>query len=275
MNSAYYQNTGGMVTQFNRLDTITNNLANVNTHGYKKEDVVIGDFMRLYQQERDNLPLDNHTKDGAKFYNRTVDRVPQVVEGYRDHGLGSMRQTGNTLDFALTKKDHYFAVETPEGKKLTRDGSFTTNGDGVLVNKQGNPVLPANFDQNGQYINLPADQLVNIDKDGNIYTRAKGDTEADMNQIGSLMVVTHDNPKMLQKDGDNLLRVDNEDRLRIQEASGGVKQGMLEMSNVNAVMEMTGLIEAHRMVNMYQKVMQTHMNDLNQEAITKLAPIRA
>jgi len=67
MQSGFYSNTGGMVTQFNRLDVISNNLANLNTNGYKKDDVVIGDFMRLYQEKRDELPLDNNTKEGSKF----------------------------------------------------------------------------------------------------------------------------------------------------------------------------------------------------------------
>ena len=78
MQNGYYQATAGMVTQFNRLNVISNNLANVNTIGYKRNDVVIGDFARIFKETQDELPIKNHTKDGAKFLNRTLDRVPQV-----------------------------------------------------------------------------------------------------------------------------------------------------------------------------------------------------
>ncbi|MGM0622598.1 MAG: flagellar hook-basal body protein [Campylobacterota bacterium] len=275
MQSTYYQNTGAMVTQFNRLDTITNNLANVNTNGYKKQDVVIGDFKRLYDEAKSELPINNHTKDGARYYNATVTRTPQVVEGYENKEVGAMKQTSNPFDFALADKDLYFAVQTPEGIKLTRDGSFTLNGDGVLVNKSGHPVVPANFRQNDQPLQFEQDQVINVDKDGTIYSRAADEMDGEFEQIGALLVARHDNQNLLEKEGDNLYKLDNPDNLRISQNSGGVVQGMVEMSNVNAVREMTGLIETQRLVQMYQKVMDTHMNDLNQDAITKLATIKA
>ena len=69
MNNGYYQATGAMVTQFNRLDVIANNLANINTIGFKRDDVVVGDFERIFKEYRDELPIENHTKDAAKFLN--------------------------------------------------------------------------------------------------------------------------------------------------------------------------------------------------------------
>lgn len=275
MQSSYYQNTGAMVTQFNRLNIITNNLANVNTNGYKKDDVVIGDFMRIFKEVKDELPIENNTKDGAKYYNRTVTRVPQVVESYTSNELGSMKQTGNTFDFALGRNDVYFAVETPNGVRLTRDGSFTLNNDGVLVTKAGYPVLPANYFQNDQPLRFEADQLVSVDKNGVIYTKAKDDLEGEFQQVGALMITGYENQNLLEKEGKNLYRFEDEQGLRISGGSGAVVQGMIEMSNVNAVTEMTGLIETQRMVEMYQKVMRTHMDDLNQDAITKLATLKA
>ncbi len=274
MQSAYYQNTGGMVAQFNRLDTISNNLANVNTNGYKKEDVVIGDFLRIYKEKRDELPLENHTKDAAKFYNRTVDRVPHVVESYRTEGLGAMKNTDNPLDFALGREDLYFAVQTPNGIRLTRDGSFTLRDDGTLVNKSGHPVLPANYFQNQQLISFQNDQHMSVDKDGVIYTRDVDDVTAENEQVGSLMVVSYETQKLLEREGNNLYKFD-EDKMQLNQNSGAVMQGMIEKSNVNAVREMTGLIETSRLVSMYQKVMDTHMNEINKEAITKLATIKA
>jgi len=76
MQSSYYQNTGGMVAQFNRLDTITHNLANINTVGYKREDIVIGDFKRIFDEAKSELPIENNTKDGA---NTTMQRLQECL----------------------------------------------------------------------------------------------------------------------------------------------------------------------------------------------------
>ena len=70
MQGGFYSSVGGMVTQINRLDVITNNIANANTTGFKRDDVVIGDFMRLYEQHKEFLPIEDQTKDAAKFYYR-------------------------------------------------------------------------------------------------------------------------------------------------------------------------------------------------------------
>jgi len=81
MQNGYYQATAGMVTQFNRLNVISNNLANVNTIGYKRNDVVIGDFARIFKETQDELPLKNHTKDGAKF---------EIISGERRYRASKM-----------------------------------------------------------------------------------------------------------------------------------------------------------------------------------------
>jgi flagellar basal-body rod protein FlgG len=87
MQTGYYVATGGIVTQFNRLNVISNNLANVNTNGFKQDDIVIGDFERMFKESRDILPLDNNTKESAKFINRALNKVPQVVEEYTNFSL--------------------------------------------------------------------------------------------------------------------------------------------------------------------------------------------
>lgn len=150
MQTGYYSATGGMVTQFNRLDVISNNLANLNTNAYKRDDVVVGDFLRLYQEARDELPLRNHTKEASQFLNRSMDRVPQIVEEYTDRSIGAMKQTGNPLDFALQKPDQFFAIETPNGIRYTRDGAFNVDAEGRLVTKEGFPVLPRDYFEGGE-----------------------------------------------------------------------------------------------------------------------------
>lgn len=270
MQNGYYQATGAMVTQFNRLDIITNNLANVNTSGYKKDDVVIADFERIFKETKDALPLENHTKDSAKFLNRTLNRVPHINEVYTDFGTGGLKHTNNPLDISLGKNDLFLLVDSPSGIRLTKNGSLNLDSEGYLVTKEGYRVLPSNYAaQQGpnRGIQIPQDTQMTVDKNGNIYA---GDEPA-----GRFYIAQPRELRDLQKEGDNLYKLDNIDDLTDNIESGSIAQGYAQISNVNPVKEMVSLIETQRMVDMYQKVMTTHMSDLNQDAINKLASMRA
>lgn len=273
MQNGFYSAAGGMVAQFSRLENIANNLANLNTNGYKRQDLVIGDFLRIYQDKRDELSLDNHTKEAAKFIHRTVARVPQVQESYKDMTIGALQQTGNTFDIALKEKNLFFAVMTPDGVKLTKDGSFTLNDEGVLVTKQGHKVLPADHFINGNFIEFGVEaKAVELDKNGKFSYLVPGNER--FIPGSDLLLVEPQNIAKLKPTGDNLFSVDPADMLEPVENSGAVAQGFLEKSNVNAVRSMVGMIETQRLVGMYQKVMDTQMNDLNRDAIEKIASSR-
>ena len=265
MQTGYYVTTGGMVTQFNRLNVISNNLANVNTNGYKSDDVIIGDFERMLKESRDNLPLDNNTKESAKFINRDLNKVPRVIKEYTNFNIGDIKKTGNDLDFALTKKNAFFLVKTPDGIKATRDGSFTVNDEGHLVTKEGYEVLPKTYFKDYHLLEVQPNKMIKADKNGDLYQ--------DGLQTNSLFVASFDDLKKLKKVGDNLY--DFGDMQPIENGKNAVAQGFLEKSNINAVKEMTDLIETNRLVEMYQKVMDTQMNELNKDAIDKLANVRA
>ncbi len=270
MQTGYYQAAAGMVTQFNRLDLLANNLANVNTAGFKEDEVVIGDFMRLYKEARDELPNENNSKEAAKFFNRTMARVPQIVDRYTDYSVGNLEKTDNTLDVALSRENLFFLVKTPQGIRLTRDGSFTTNEEGKLVTKQGYEVLPSDYFENGGAIEIAqSDTVVKIDKNGQITTNIPNSYQ--MTPNAKLFIFQPDNPQMLKKTGDNLYVYENESVYKPLESSGAVRQGFVEKSNVNAVKMMTQLIETNRLVGMYQKAMDTQMNEMNRDAIEKIA----
>ncbi|MFA6187743.1 MAG: flagellar hook-basal body protein [Sulfuricurvum sp.] len=269
MQTGYYAATGGMVAQFNRMDAIAANLANVNTAGYKREQLITGDFARLYKEARDELPLKNHTQQAAQYLNRSLSRVPQISDAYTDFSLGTLQVTENTFDMALSKEGQFFAVNTPQGIRLTRDGSFTMNAEGKLVNKQGYEVVGA--DKQGIGFN-PGDSVITLDKNGQFSTNVPGTTQ--MVAGKSMLVVQPQNLRMLTKEGDNLYVPDPADPLTPVAQSGGVMQGYIEKSNVNAVNEMISLVEANRLVGMYQKAMDSQMNDLNRDAIEKIAVTR-
>jgi len=266
MQTGYYASAAGMVTQFNRLDTIANNLANVNTNAFKEDDLIVGDFMRLYQEKRDELPNANNTKEGAKFINRTMSRVPQVVDAYTDFSVGNLEKSSNPLDVALSESNLFFVVDTPQGERFTRDGAFTLDDEGFLVTKEGFKVLgndkkPISF--------APTDANITIDKNGQIMTSVPGSTNLIPNK--KLYIATIDNPKYMQKEGDNLYKASDMKRISVANESGAVAQGFIEKSNVNAVKMMTQMIETNRLIGMYQKAMDAQMNDMNRDAIEKLA----
>jgi len=276
MQNGYYSTTGAMVTQFNRLDVISNNLANVNTTAFKRDDVVIGDFKRIFQETQEQLPIKNHTKEAAKFLNASIDRVPQVSEQYVEFRQGGLKVTGNSLDFALKREDAFFMVDTPDGIRLTQNGSFVIDNDGTLTTKEGFPVLPATYFQNKQYIKVEPNSTFTVDKTGNIYSAdiANGLSEGEITN-GRLFIAQSDDIKSLTKEGTNLYKFKDIKDMKDLKNADVVAQGFLETSNINPVSEMVGLIEAHRMVEMYQKVMTSHMNDVNNDAINKLATTRA
>jgi len=270
MQSGYYSSAAGMVAQFNRLDTIANNLANVNTIGFKEDNLVVGDFSRLYKEARDELPNENHTKAGAQFLNRAMTKAPQIVDAYTDFSVGNTQRTDNDMDFALTKEGLFFLVKTPQGIRLTRDGSFTKDDEGRLVTKDGYEVLPDDYFESGQNIVFNDDQdIVNVDKNGQIYTNIPN--TANLNMGSKLFIAQPENMAFLKKEGDNLYRYEGNRDLKHLGDTQAVAQGFIEKSNVNAVKMMTQMIETNRLVGMYQKAMDAQMNDMNTEAINKLA----
>lgn len=279
MINGFYSATSGMVTQFNRLDVISNNLANANTNGYKRDDVVIGDFLRLYEEYKHELPLQNHTREAAKFLNRTINRVPSVVEEYSDMTIGSFSRTENPLDLALKNANAFFAIMTPNGVRYTRDGAFELDNSGILVNKNGFPVLSREGIDEGSVISIDlSSSNVEVNKNGDIFIRnLSNETIGNPEPIGSIAVVSFINPKYLKKVGDNLYEIPSErlnERININD-NNIIASGFIEKSNINPVVEMTALITTNRLVDIYSKVMKTHQDDLAPEAINKLAAIRA
>ena len=270
MQTGYYNAAAGMVAQFNRLDTISNNLANVNTTGFKEDNLVVGDFMRLYKEARDELPNANQTQQGAAFINRTMAKAPQIVDSFTNHSIGDMQMTGNSLDFALSQDGLFFLVNTPQGPRLTRDGSFSLNDEGTLVTKQGYEVLPSDYFSSGDNISFNTqDSVIETDKNGQLYTNVP--QSASMAKGSKFFIAQPDNLALLKKEGDNLYKYDDISLIDSSETSGAIVQGFVEKSNVNAIKMMTQMIETNRLVGMYQKAMDTQMNDMNKDAIEKIA----
>ncbi len=181
----------------------------------------------------------------------------------------SFKKTGNSLDFALKEADLFFAVETPGGVRLTQQSSFVTDSEGNLMTKEGYKLLPENFvESNDRGVNIPKGSYLQLSDDGTLYM--------DSTKVEKLYIARVKKLDLLEKEGNTLFKMQNleENLVQVNDQGSYVKQGFQQMSNVNAINEMMGLIETNRLVEMYQRVMTTQMDELNNDAITKLAPNR-
>lgn len=234
----------GMSNEQKRLDVISNNLANAATVGYKEESVTSQSF--------DNL-LTLKIKDASEAWNdRPIGYMSLGVklgEVYTDYGQGSLRQTSNTYDMALDGKG-FFTLEVTDkagnvSTRYTRNGSFTINKDGLLVDSNGNHVIGSGGD-----ITIPTTAAeVVIDNSGAIY--------ADGEYIDTLQITDFEDYKYLIKSGDADTMYQTVDGAVEIASSASVRQGYTEQSNVNVVSEMVEMITITRAYEANQKVIQS------------------
>lgn len=246
----------GLMQQQNRLDIITNNLANASTTGYKKEGVSSAAF--------DEVLAVKIKDSSAAYLNRAIGNMSMGVkigETYTDYSQGSFRVTDNQYDVALSGNG-FFAVSFTNkagetSTKYTRDGSFTLTKDGYLVTKDGDFVLG----QNGP-IQLDTQLETKIDENGNIYQNS--------NLVDTLNLVDFTDYNYLSKYGENMY--DLVDGGTMQQADCRVEQGTLEMSNMNIVSEMVDMISITRNFEANQKIVQT-MDDSLDKTVNQVGKI--
>lgn len=243
----------GMKAQQLNIDNISNNLANVNTTGYKKMRVEFKDL--LYE----NIKQSNLSEGEGSPVNLQVGHGVMYSATSRNFENGSFESTNNPTDLALDGGG-FFAVENPaEGILYTRDGSFKLSVDGdtrKLVTSEGYSVLT----DGDEYIELGSDYTdFTIDETGRITAKtADGETE----EIGTVAIYDFLNPDGLQAMGSNLYKADENvtGEAILQESDDiktKVRQGYLEASNVQIVEEMIKLITAQRAYDINSKAIQT------------------
>ena len=253
----WYTGASGMNAQQNRLDAISNNLANVDTTGYKRDITVSKSFSELLIR-RTNFDGVYETSVGSADAAPIIGKLGLGVEtneNYTDFSQGSFKATSSNTDFAFGGKG-FFAVETPLGERYTRDGNFILGKEGILVTKEGYPVLG----ENG-YIYMENDKC-SVNEEGVITS------ENENKVIDRFKVVRFDNERYLKKMGANLYSTnDIAGPAHIAEGSERPKfmQGFIETSNVNVVNEMVQMIEVNRAYEANQKTItseDTMMNTL-------------
>lgn len=235
----------GLDAQQTRMSVISNNLANVNTTGFKRDRAVFEDL--VYQNYRQVGAANNQQDEVPTGLN--VGTGVRVVATEKQHSQGNMQQTDNALDMAVNGRG-FFQVLQPDGNvAYTRDGDFSLNSDGQLVTANGQPVQPA--------ITVPQGaQSITIGQDGTVNAQLAG--QAQPVQLGNVQLADFVNPSGLQPIGNNLFvesGASGAPQLGTPGLNGigSVQQGMLESSNVNVVEELVSMIETQRSYEMNSK----------------------
>ncbi|MBR0777078.1 flagellar basal-body rod protein FlgF [Bradyrhizobium diazoefficiens] len=236
-----------------QMDVIANNVANANTNGFKADHSLFEEFLNTNARE------DNFTG--------TDRRVSYVQDRgtFRDLVQGPMQPTNNPLDMAIDG-NAYFAVQANGGERYTRDGKFSLSSTGQLVTADGNPVLG----NAGPITFQPTDHDINIAPDGTV-TVLEGTAKTDSIR-GKIRMVSFDDPARLTKLGANLYATGSATPLA--DAKSSVRQGYIEKSNVNAVGEMSRMVEVMRSYAAVANLLQ-QQSDLHKSAIEKLADVPA
>jgi len=222
-----------MVNQLNRVDVISNNLANANTKGFKEDNLVEGSF---------NHYLDKAKEKGEETLklSEIMNTIPKIDGDYMSQEMGSITETGNRLDFALNQENMFFKIQNANGDvELTRDGSFkllegrlvTQNGNNVL-NDANQPIIVGNTDEFVGNIAVVSTRFNNLDKIGNNNYKINNQEEV----------------STVVNNGENIL------------------QGAIEQSNVNTINSMVSLIEAQRKFEQTQKAING-IDSINEKVI--------
>ncbi|MEJ8595833.1 flagellar basal-body rod protein FlgG [Helicobacter pylori] len=244
-----YSATSGMLAQQTHIDTTSNNIANVNTTGFKKSRADFNDlFYQAMQYAGTNTSNTTLSPDGMEV---GLGVRPSAIT--KMFSQGSPKETENNLDVAITGKG-FFQVQLPDGTTAyTRSGNFKLDEQGNLVTSEGYLLIPQ--------ITLPEDTTqVNVGVDGTVSVTQGLQTTS--NVIGQITLANFVNPAGLHSMGDNLFSITNASGDAIvgnpdSQGLGKLRQGFLELSNVRLVEEMTDLITAQRAYEANSKSIQT------------------
>jgi len=239
----------GMAAQQLNIDTIANNLANVNTTGYKKSNVEFQDL--LYETIQSNGAGGRNENEKPTEIQIGMGNKP--VATFRSFSQGAIEETGNPLDIAISGKGFLQISRIDGSYAYTRDGSFQVNSKGNLVTASGLPIYPdITFPEGVSGINISQEGMVSVIIQG----------QPDAEEIGQLELVNFMNPAGLRAIGGNLYEQTDASGvpaygLPAEEGFGSIVQGYLEKSNVDVVQEMIGLIVSQRAYEINSKAVKT------------------
>jgi len=242
--NAAYVGLSRQMTLRRELDIVANNIANVDTNGFKVEQLLLG--AEIGQRARND------------FVRPSVSFVLDKGVG-RDFGQAGLKQTGRDLDFGIEGEGVFFTLNDGVGEAYTRDGAFTLDPEGRLTTQAGAAVQ-------GEGGDIILDRAL-----GEPAVAPDGTISQNGNLVGRLSVVRFDTLAVLEKGGDGLYR--NASNAVAQEATDAlVRQGMLEGSNVNPILEITNLIEIQRAYESVTRMIE-NTNDLSRRSVERLGRV--
>jgi len=223
-----------MITQSKKMNVISNNIANATTTGFKEDQMISQSFKDVLISRNDDSSIVNVNQEVGPYNNGI--HIDSVLTSFLS---GAVTETGKSTDLAITG-DGFFAVQTPQGERYTRDGAFCIDSAGYLANQDGQRVLG----QNGAI-------YVGTDK---FTVKQDGEISVNNNTIDKLKIVNFANSANLRKEGNNLYTTANGETAMASNAT--VKQGSLEASNIDMVKNVTSMLEVYRNYESNQKVIQ-------------------
>lgn len=257
----------GAIAQQRNVETIANNVANANTPGFKKDQVVFKEYLTALEkadQQGVDLPeKDWKPEDFYRSYN-SEDSFVKVDGTYTVHEQGQLTPTGNFFDNALNGPGFY-EVLTPNGVRYSRKGAFSISADGKLVTDQGFLVLSkaappiAGADGKMNFAATPESRAINVGA-GRFSISLEGEVFNGANKVADLAITEFNDVHALKKEGNSLFINQDQQNIKIGDLKTSIHQGFVEQSNVNAVSEMSNLINANRNFESIQRVIKTYDN---------------
>jgi flagellar basal-body rod protein FlgG len=256
MTGEIYMAATGALAYEKRLGILSNNLANVNTVGFKQDKSRFQKyFLTELSQNKLNRAAGGKPSQASSFWFR--------MSTYTDLTPGPMRETGNRFDLAINGNG-FFCVQTPRGIQYTRRGDFGINAEGTMVTQEGWPVLGE-----GGEITIESEADVSDPQRHEFIVDDQGNVAVDGNTVGKLRIVDFADADALKKIGDTYFRPRAATMAGTEATDYRISQGMLEHSNVNAVKMMTELIEVHRGYESYQKIIRS-VDEVNSKTINEV-----
>lgn len=251
----FYTAASGMYAQQRKTDLLTNNMANINTPGFKEDTAAIRAFpeMLLQRIESDNTKSKTVGPINTGVYMQET--LPRFIQG-------DLRQSDLGTDLALTDLEDtpvFFTVEANGQTKYTRNGRFTLDAEGLLTTAEGFPVL----DVNGNRIRLNSDQF-KVTTDGTI--------EENGAPVARLGIAVAENPNTLIKEGNGLYRTENDGALPNANGRYSVSQGFIEASNVDQTRAMAEMLTAYRAFEANQKILQAYDKSMD-KAVNEIGKV--
>ena len=254
MNGGSYVALSGILAEERKLSIVTNNISNVNTVGYKSSNADFAEFLSPKAVSAINSGEDKPLIDKA---------YPVTLNTYTDMSQGALKKTGNRLDLAI-RGGGYFVVQTPDGIKYTRNGAFSLNQTGELVNQEGFPVMSTNkkpifLNERGSNITITDSGIINL-------TDPQTNNEL---YSGQILTVNFKNQEYLSKYGDTLFSATKASGEPVQNQNPDMLQGYVEESNVNEIKGMVQMINVSETYNNMIQVLKSY-SQVNNTAINTI-----